>query len=299
MRYMKNLEKKSKRGIGKVIVRVVIAVLIFACVNYVLYNIALNQNFTTTYYEVKSEKLTSSFRGVLISDLHDTEYGENNADLIQAVKEAKPDVIFCAGDMVSKTETDFTQIKHVLTELGKIAPVYYGFGNHEFSLKLKSAFTDLDEIKQIENVHVIEYGAEEADINGNHIKIGAFCISQDSWSRHGERWFSLFDDPRSFFVLMSHYPWTIPDNKPDTTIDLVLSGHTHGGQVHLWDDVGLVCPERGFFIPMTSGIHTINGTTQEIVSRGIGDHTFIPRINNQPELIVIDFRAQKIVQVGR
>ena len=140
-------------------------------------------------------------------------------------------------------------------------------------------------------MHVIEYGSEIAEINGNRIKIGSLSVISEDWEKYGKQYFDLFEDDRYFYLLMSHYPWLIPDKYPETTTDVVLAGHAHGGHVHLWGDVGLYVPRNGWFLPYTSGMHDIQGTT-EIITRGLGDHTWIPRINNQPELVVIDFKAK-------
>ena len=156
---------------------------------------------------------------------------------------------------------------------------------------LRDLFTGLDKIRSLDNVTVIGYGAEDVTIKGNDIRIGALALSQGSWNNYGPEYFQRHEDENRYFILMSHYPWSIPDNYPGTSVDVVLCGHAHGGQIHLWNDIGMFAPDKGFFAPYTSGIHNIQGTT-EIISRGLGDHTVIPRINNQPELVVIHFRKE-------
>lgn len=257
-----------------------------------LFNIGMNRTFCITPYEVTSSKIDHDFTGILITDLHGTEYGKDNCRLLEAVRAQHPDVIFMAGDIVNKSDTDFTKTIRLLKELGETAPVYYGFGNHEFNLKFKDGFPAMDEIRKLPGVHVIEYGVETAEIAGSRIKIGAFSVEPYNWEKYGAQYFQLFEDKNSFFILMSHYPWTIPDNYPETSTDVILSGHAHGGHVHLWDDIGLYSPEKGWFSRLTSGMHDIQGTT-EIISRGLGDHTWVPRINNQPELVVIRFKTAK------
>ena len=256
------------------------------------YNAFINRNFKITEYTVKSNKISNDFKGVLIADLHEKNYGEKNKKLLDAIEEIKPDVIFIAGDLVNDTSKNFDESMELLKSLGKTAPVYYGFGNHEYKLKLDGNFSCLDEMKNLENVHVIEYGVDKVEINGNKFKIGSLSVPSAQWEKYGKEYFELFEDPDSFYVLMSHYPWLIPEKYPETSVDVVLAGHAHGGHVHLWDDLGLYVPGQGFFQRYTSGKHDINRTT-EIVSRGLGDHTILPRINNQPELVVVRFEAEK------
>lgn len=274
---------KKATGIG------VIAVI----AGYLLFNIMQNRKFTVTNYTVFSPKLKNDFHAVLLADLHDKQYGENNRYLITEIEMQHPDAIFLAGDIVNYDDTEFSGLIQLLKDLSAIAPVYYGFGNHEYFLYVKNRFACLDEIRQMENVKVLEYSIEDTVIQGNNVRIGGMSISPDDYPKYGDNYFGTFEKPDTFFILMSHYPWTVPYDRPDTTVDVVLSGHAHGGQIHLWNDIGAYAPNYGFFSEYTSGIHIVNtnGTT-EIVSRGLGDHTWIPRLNNPPELITIDFRKE-------
>ena len=258
---------------------------------YSVYNIFVNMSFKTTYYNIESEKLKNDFKAVLLTDLHDKEYGEGNRYLLEAIGNEHPDVIFCAGDMINTGTQEFDKIKSLLYELGRIAPVYYSFGNHEYRSMLNGNFSVREEIRDINNVHIMKYGAEDTEINGNEIRIGAFSLAPENWEKYGPEWFQIYEDESKFQILLSHYPWIIPEYIPKSSLDVVLCGHAHGGQVHLWKDVGLFAPGYGFFPRYTSGMHNINGTT-EIVSRGLGDHTIVPRINNQPELVVVNFIAR-------
>ena len=139
---------------------------------------------------------------------------------------------------------------------------------------------------------LLRYGAEDTVIAGNQIRSGGMSVDPDGYEKYGEKYFEMFEKPECFFILMSHYPWSVPEFCPDTTVDVVLCGHAHGGQFHLWRDVGVFASGKGFFPKYTSGIHDIQETT-EIVTTGLGDHTIIPRLNNQPEMVVIDFLASR------
>lgn len=259
---------------------------------YILGNIWINQSFCITRYTVTSGKIGEGFKGVLIADLHDTEYGEDNEKLLEAIRKEDPDVILLAGDIVSNTTHEYSELLLLLKNLGMISPTYYSFGNHEYGLDLSGRFTCLEEIQNTEGVKLLRYGIDDTEIKGNKVRIGGMSVDMSGWEKHGKRFFELFEDTDDFFILMSHYPWLVPEYYPETTVDAVLSGHAHGGQVHLWGDVGLFAPGKGWFANLTSGTHNINGTT-EIVTRGLGDHTIVPRINNQPELVVIDFVPEK------
>ena len=153
-------------------------------------------------------------------------------------------------------------------------------------------FSIPNDIKKLRNVFLLRYGAEDTVIAGNQIRIGGMAVDPAGYGKYGERYFEMFEKPDRFFILLSHYPWIVPEFCQNTTVDVVLCGHAHGWQFHLWRDVGVFVPGEGFFPRYTSGIHDMQGTV-EIVSRGLGDHTIIPRINNQPEMVVIDFLASR------
>ena len=90
-------------------------------------------------------------------------------------------------------------------------------------------------------------------------------------------------------VLLAHHPERIWDYAR-TGVDLVLSGHAHGGQVRLFGH-GLYSPDQGVQPRYTSGVYT-SGKTKLYVSRGAGNHSFLPpRIFNRPEIDLITLKT--------
>ena len=75
-------------------------------------------------------------------------------------------------------------------------------------------------------------------------------------------------------------------------IDLVFTGHAHGGQIRLPFIGGLYAPGQGVFPKYTDGVHEKNGTTM-IISRGIGSSIFPFRINNNPEIISVTLKKAR------
>ena len=92
-----------------------------------------------------------------------------------------------------------------------------------------------------------------------------------------------------FTILSSHRPeyFNVYQNK---NIDLVLSGHAHGGQFRLPLGGGVIAPGQGLFPKYDAGAYTENGTTM-IVSRGIGNSIIPVRINNPPEIVIIELNC--------
>ena len=97
------------------------------------YNMWLNQTFVTTFYTVTTDKDIENMRIVELSDLHLREYGEKNADLVERIRNLKPDIIAVAGDMNIDENPDYTVVLELMEQLVEIAPVYYGPGNHEWA----------------------------------------------------------------------------------------------------------------------------------------------------------------------
>ena len=98
-----------------------------------------------------------------------------------------------------------------------------------------------------------------------------------------KKWMQAPEQP--FTILLSHRPELFAVYAKHQ-IDLVLSGHAHGGQIRLPLIGGVVAPHQGFFAEYDAGQYT-SGTTNMVVSRGLGNSLFPFRVNNRPELVVI------------
>ena len=99
----------------------------------------------------------------------------------------------------------------------------------------------------------------------------------------------LTKDETNYTILLSHRP-ELFDTYVSCGVDLVLSGHAHGGQFRLPLIGGLVAPNQGFFPKYDAGLYT-EGSTNMIVSRGIGNSIIPLRFNNRPEIVLVEFRA--------
>ena len=95
-------------------------------------------------------------------------------------------------------------------------------------------------------------------------------------------------DKNQFSILLSHRP-EVFNVYVDNKIDLVLTGHAHGGQIRIPFIGGLIAPNQGIFPKYTSGVFEEDATTM-IVSRGIGNSILPYRINNRPELVIVTLK---------
>lgn len=258
----------------------------------VLHAVQANRHFITTFYAMSSDEVDEPIRIVELSDLHLHEYGENNAELVDRISALKPDIIAIVGDMTNKDVADYSVVIRLLERLTGIAPVYYAAGNHEYADILYNENSALIDNIEATGAIYVDNTIAEAVIRGTAFKIGGVCKNRADLLKYTvtRQMLAELSTGEGFTLLLSHYPeGFIGDTMADYPFDLVLCGHAHGGQVRipLYGD-GLYSTDQGFLPKYTSGMREMSGSTV-VISRGLGDATSpIPRINNQPELVVID-----------
>ena len=276
----------------KKIFQVVVSLLIiFIVIMWIIWG---NTSLKLNTYAVESKKIPESFKGYKIahvSDLHNDELGEDNEKLLKILEDAKPDMIAITGDLVDSRTTNIEVALSFAKNAMKIAPCYYVTGNHESRIaeynELKSGLTKL-------GVVVLENAALEIELNGEKILLlgiddpafKANYLFGDEESVVKNTLSPLIKDSEYFTLLLSHRPEMF-DTYVDFGIDLVLSGHAHGGQIRLPLFGGLVAPNQGLFPSYDSGLYK-SGNSNMIVSRGIGNSIIPLRINNRPEVIIVE-----------
>ncbi|AWE06012.1 phosphoesterase [Lysinibacillus sp. 2017] len=263
---------------------------IFVAVVYVFLYVN-NHWLVTTELVHESEKIPSSFDGyriVQISDLHDATFGGNQAHLVEKVRKSKPDVIFLTGDLVDSRRYDLQNSLQAVEQFVEIADVYYVLGNHEVALnKVNEIYATLREL----GVHVLSNDAMVVERDGERIAIlgiedplmgKAVDVSIDEAMQNV--------DENLFTVLLSHRPEQF-ETYVDKEMDLVFTGHAHGGQIRLPLIGGLVAPTQGLLPKYSAGIFNKNDSKM-IISRGLGNSLFPFRIFNLPEVIVVELNSK-------
>ncbi|WP_243458135.1 metallophosphoesterase [Sporosarcina sp. Te-1] len=248
-----------------------------------------------TQYEIHSSNIPShfdSFRIVQLSDLHDAKFGERHADLVKKVKGLSPDAIFITGDFIDSNRFDLDRSMELVEELQSIAPFYYVTGNHEISSN------ETDQIVNRLDSHGVYTLSNEAVIikrDGQQIAIGGIddplSSSKEDDAAVAEFIQQAFQGvPQSMYkILLSHRPEQF-ETYLEQKIDLIMSGHAHGGQIRIPLVGGLVAPGQGWFPGYTEGIHSKEGR-QMIISRGIGNSIIPVRFFNQPEIVLVELRS--------
>ena len=253
------------------------------------YNIIQNQRFEVNEITIKCETLPEDFQGykiVQVSDLHNTEFGEKNSALLSAIKEQSPDIIVVTGDIVDSRRTNVQIARDFVNNATQIAPVYYVTGNHEARVNIED---EIDYVKLNENVialhnkaTLIEKGESVIQLIG--VDDPAYRAVTDDTKYMNER-LERYSDNEYFKILLSHRP-ELFDIYTENNMDIVFSGHAHGGQIRLPFIGGIIAPHQGIFPKYDSGLYTSNNTNL-VISRGLGDSIIPLRINNPPEIIVV------------
>lgn len=223
---------------------------------------------------------------VLLSDIHDC-----SIDTTIIAKE-KPDLIAVSGDIINSYSDDLSIAIKFLEKLTLIAPTYISLGNHEVEYEERTGENITAVFKKTGAV-VLDKAYIDVEINNISIRVGGiygYCLPERYNHNNADEinFIREFEDTDSYKVLLDHLPysWTHYDITQDYNIDLVLAGHTHGGQIILPFIGGLYDPEFGFFPGKVSGRFDSNDTTV-IVSNGIGSaNEMLPR-SNKPEIVVI------------
>lgn len=256
-----------------------------------------NRALQLNTYSVSSETLPKTFDGYRIahvSDLHNSEMGKNNEQLLALLKEAKPDMIAMTGDLIDSRRTNVDIALQFAEKAMQIAPCYYVTGNHEARVSeyddLKNGLTELG-VTVLDDARVsLEQNREILTILGiNDPSFKTDYLFGNDASVTETQLQKLTNENDGFTVLLSHRP-ELFEVYADNNIDLALSGHAHGGQFRLPFIGGLVAPHQGFFPKYDAGLYTYGSTTM-IVSRGIGNSIFPFRFNNRPKVVLIELQS--------
>ena len=254
-----------------------------------------------------------------ISDLHN----KDGRQAIESMRNRKPDIIVITGDLVLRRRpTDDMLIvqseKNVLpflSECAQIAPTYMSLGNHEVMLNqddfdliaqtgvelLDNRFVKTDNyvIGGLTSAYVSRYRREIEEMETGETaaegtRAGRYLIPKPFWRPRMQEtdyaWLDTFVKVPRYRILLSHHPeyWCLEEPiLINRNIDLVLSGHAHGGQFRLFGQ-GFFAPGQGWFPKYTSGIHR-GKYGRMIISKGMANTVMVaPRLFNPTEVVYIE-----------
>lgn len=253
-----------------------------------------NNNIVITKYTYKNEQIPSQFKNLKIlqiSDLHNAQFGKNQNTIIRKIKKCQPDMIFITGDIIDANRYDLQKAITLVKQVVDIALTYYVSGNHEawsnHYNEVKAALLE-EKVLVLDNDSIdIKRGKDSITLIG--LKDPAFLYSDYFFGTDYSAWENYLKSQvkyNKFEILLSHRP-ELMDIYKKHNVDLVFSGHVHGGQFRLPFMGGVVGPDQGFFPKYDAGEFVEQNTTM-ILSRGLGNSIIPLRIFNRPELVLVE-----------
>jgi len=273
--------------------------LLFALIAWTIWG---NTTLTITRIAISSSNLPSQFSGFRIahiSDLHNAEFGAKNAKLLKKISETEPDIITITGDLIDSSHTNIEIAIDFAQKATRIASVYYVTGNHEAWI---SKYDTLRDGFKAVGVTVLEDEVVHLNHNnGNTITLLGLS-DPDFLERNGmfnegaaitsSKLSEITED--SYTILLSHRP-ELFETYAECGVDLILSGHAHGGQFRLPMIGGLIAPNQGLFPKYDAGLYSEQRANM-VVSRGLGNSIIPMRFNNRPEVVLVELKAGGIGQ---
>ena len=288
------------------------------CFAIVTVNYIVNRNFRETFYTVSSLKVENNVRVIQISDMHNARFGKDNKKLIERIQKLDPDIILCTGDIIDSATKDTSRVVSMCSQLSKIAPSYYIYGNNEVERVYDFPLSEQELDKKFgfnknnrDGNKLIEYKDDfEREIEKTGVKVlknqtdtitvgnievdvfGVLTSNPSSFFSYSGGEFDSYinSNPHNLKITAIHEPFIFEEFDIDYWGDLIACGHTHGGTVRvpllgpLFTHEGGLFPERnGDFV---YGRYDVSGSPI-IVSSGLETSNPL-RINNQPELVIID-----------
>ena len=264
--------------------------------------------FQTVHYHISSKKIKSDVTIVMLADLHNQEYGENNEILIGEIEKLSPDFVCLAGDMpIGHTKIPYEIGQKLVMELAKRYPLFYGLGNHESRMRRQTKiygtrYEDYMEPIGTLGTHVLINESTKFFVGDNQFQVFGYDLPAKYFEKFNRYVFEsrqieevlgrCEDTDDCYQILLAHNPIYFKQYA-SWGADLTLSGHLHGGIIRLPLIGGVITPQAKLFPRYSAGKYEI-GEKRMIVSRGLGTHTIPIRFNNKPELSVIHLSPAEV-----
>lgn len=283
---MQNNDTQVKRS-KKPIIIIAISLLAIIYISFFVVKGLDQSKFDLTFYEIKNENFPENVRIVNVSDLHLREFGENNINLINEIDVLNPDIIVVVGDLNIQGNPDYHVATDFLTNLKEVAPVYYSYGNHEFSEVLFNKDSKIKEDIKKTGVTLLQNSYVDVEVKGAKLSIGGFCVRPENFHDNTDDFMKKFLKADGYKILLCHHVECFEEKMTPYPVNLAFTGHAHGGQMILPFVGPLYSPDQGMFPKLTEGMHDLLGSTV-IINRGLGNSHKMPRFYNNPEIVTVD-----------
>lgn len=258
-----------------------------------------SQKLTVAEYTEELGGVSGNVKIVFMSDIHGEEYGDGNCEVTELAEAQKPDIIAVTGDLINRDadEKEIESMCAFMKTLTKIAPTYFTIGNHEADYVSENGDEVLERIRDTGAI-VLDCEYEDLTINGTTFRLGgmsqvAYYGGDGKYDPKAEPFLTEYCNTELPKVMLSHRPEAFAYKQAcdDWNVDLILSGHTHGGLVRLPIIGGLVAPIQGLFPDFYYGEYT-EYNSKIIITSGLAGYYWAPRMYNPPEICVVMLTAK-------
>lgn len=250
-----------------------------------------NKNLELSRFRIYDDNLPDAFNNFVVlhlSDIHNAKFGKNNEKVKDIVRKSRPDLIFITGDLIDSRRTNIDLALDIIDKIACLCPIFFAPGNHESRVQ---EYVELKKKLKEKSVIVLENNSYRFQKDGDFINIIGLMDADFEWlnenfetrSKNIGRKIRLLYKEDMYNILLSHRPEFFK-TYAEEQVDLVFSGHAHGGQFRLPFVKGLYAPQQGVFPKYSEGIYE-RERTKMVVSRGMGNSNFPFRFNNRPEII--------------
>lgn len=253
-----------------------------------------NSRVVITNYTYETKKASPAFDGYKICLITDFHNGKNYEKVIEAVKQAQPDIICVGGDLINMEDTDFTNTEKLLSGLIDIADVMYSYGNHEVHCENIQKMTQIAEDMSVTLINDKAVTVEKDGSRINIIGYGDDIYSDFTYHFEKQAQKRLTDlsyqfDNDELSILIMHRPQYF-ETISELPYDLTLSGHLHGGLINIEQIRTKILQKHFGTDKYCKGEYNI-GNKKLIISAGIAKEDKIYRVFNTPEIVVVEIKS--------
>lgn len=261
-----------------------LVVIFFLLIIIAIYNYIEISKYKINKVTINSNRNSKDIKIVQISDFHSNKLVDKNK-IVQDIETIDPHIVVLTGDLIDYKDKDYTYTLNFVESLVKInTNIFYVHGNHEMGNKKGYEF--IEEVRKL-GVKVLENENTEVEISGETINICGinFYINNYEYEKAIEG-----INEENYTILLAHSP-----DRPLPFLtgkeDLILSGHTHGGQVRLPIIGAILAPGQGSFPKYDKGIYKINDKTTLYIDSGLGNSVFPLRFFNRVQFSYITVKS--------
>ena len=260
-----------------------------------------------TRYHLTTARPNINFTCAVVADLHDHPYDR----ILKTLKAEKPEMILIPGDLTEQLDTAPADVPHpgldLLSECAALAPTFYSLGNHEIG----GCHKNIRRAKRMKQENKVAYTIPPR-WRREICHTGATLVYQDYTVWHGLvigglgsgllnpgwvpdlAWLDEYTKVPGYKLLLCHHPEYFNRYLRPYDIDLIVSGHAHGGQWRIFGR-GVYAPDQSLFPKYTSGVHE----ERLVISRGVVNTVRpIPRFFNPCELVMITVTSREDQKEG-